>query len=497
MFRRPLLGFRFLLLIAGLSALIGCSRRPVFIPPPPPPPITAPQEPVIPEGTKAKATWGGIIVIEEQRSERRDETKKTASHTLDATYYRRDVYELMPDHPESYADNKGELLRCRWRVKVSGREYQESKQSGTEVAFINGKDQLLPFERFYVDDAHTTGYGAEELSVRLVAKLLGGPLPKDRYGNYKVNVPEGPHPVVKEGLLRRRVFRTQKEGGVPEDPSFKQDLTRWNLAETESWQVLKNHLAGNMDPYNPHLITGKKEFGEEKQGKKIVTWFLTRRPLEGKTIKLWVNAFVPGELPGLTAKVDAGPQKGKTKLGFPAEKGTEYFLTDQRAFSNDIFAPGRLHSELFIDFTTDPATVSQFHCCDRMTLLNPKTGSTSEIGKTDVSRMRFTVENLNKFKITVSLKCSVSNPSKALDKLFPNLDYKTDFTVECDTDQVDCKGEFPGFPAFEIYGSLTGGKAVEVWKHLPEPGTGAGMELPEAWRKKIPAAVEKVSLIPK
>src|SRR5680860_1378141 len=63
-------------------------------------------------------------------------------------------------------------------------------------------------------------------------------------------------------------------------------------------------------------------------------------------VTVWINAFIPGDLPGLT--LDRPGHPGETML--PDVPGPwACFLTDQRGFSNDIGKSARLHQEVIVD----------------------------------------------------------------------------------------------------------------------------------------------------
>ena len=68
---------------------------------------------------------------------------------------------------------------------------------------------------------------------------------------------------------------------------------------------------------------------------------------QGGQVAVWINAFIPREIPGVTEKVANGENQGKTviplpwygRLAFNLHKpiGT-CFLTDQREFSDKVTA---------------------------------------------------------------------------------------------------------------------------------------------------------------
>src|SRR5215211_2981390 len=57
-------------------------------------------------------------------------------------------------------------------------------------------------------------------------------------------------------------------------------------------------------------------------------------PCKIRTITVWLNAFIPGHVPGITYPVPAGPYAGKTMIYNPIPGG-DCFIGDQRDFSPD------------------------------------------------------------------------------------------------------------------------------------------------------------------
>jgi hypothetical protein len=94
-----------------------------------------------------------------------------------------------------------------------------------------------------------------------------------------------------------------------------------------------------------------------------------------RSVTVWLNAFIPGHVPGLTKKV---PDFG-AKM-YPSMAGNTMFdtvagcgLTDQRSFSAEINASSRMHSEAKIDLDK-PSLLYQRHQIGPSTTIQCKTG---------------------------------------------------------------------------------------------------------------------------
>lgn len=67
----------------------------------------------------------------------------------------------------------------------------------------------------------------------------------------------------------------------------------------------------------------------------------------GKTLTIWLNAFIPNNAPGAFILPGTGIHSGKTAIYGPGRAGC--FLTDQRACSAEINKTARMHSRIIID----------------------------------------------------------------------------------------------------------------------------------------------------
>src|SRR5829696_7973090 len=67
-----------------------------------------------------------------------------------------------------------------------------------------------------------------------------------------------------------------------------------------------------------------------------------------KGVKIWINAFIPHDVPGLTKPYPKDPKM--SMLPGPTDFN-DCFLTDQRSFSSDPRAKSRMHSEVELDIT--------------------------------------------------------------------------------------------------------------------------------------------------
>src|SRR4051812_5842108 len=105
------------------------------------------------------------------------------------------------------------------------------------------------------------------------------------------------------------------------------------------------------------------------------------------TIRVWLNAFIPRDIPQQTKIVTAGPHRGETMLIVPSPK-LPCYLTDNRDFSAAPDAKSRMHSAIEID-VAKAHVVRQFHKCDPTTELDGETGEVTCNETADTSDMKF------------------------------------------------------------------------------------------------------------
>ncbi|WP_448956056.1 hypothetical protein [Labrys neptuniae] len=117
------------------------------------------------------------------------------------------------------------------------------------------------------------------------------------------------------------------------------------------------------------------------------------------TVEIWLNAFIPRDVPGYTQTLPAGPHIGKTAVPLPGvarfhpfntfKDWNAGYLTDQRSFSTLSSASVRMRS--FAQIELDPPTVNKIvHESSGTTEVNLSSGIVTGTGFADMSRCTFT-----------------------------------------------------------------------------------------------------------
>ena len=181
------------------------------------------------------------------------------------------------------------------------------------------------------------------------------------------------------------------------------------------------------------------------------------------SITVWINAFLPRDLPGRTATLRDGPCAGKTAI-----MGPVYYLTDQRGFSHDRRASARMQSCLTVDFTGAAPAVAQRHRCDPTIMCEPL-GSVPQQARSSTSRMRAVASSLTP-TVVIRLDAVTSHPFPTLTPVARDIAYRGDIVVDRATRMVRVDLMVQLFPAFEGYASINQGPAAILFHHAPPPG---------------------------
>lgn len=207
-------------------------------------------------------------------------------------------------------------------------------------------------------------------------------------------------------------------------------------------------------------------------------------PTPIRSVKFWINAFIPRDIPGYTRAVPAGPHFGKTMIPGP-NLLSDCFLTDQRTFDNFIHAKSRMHSEFKIDFSSATPMFTQWHNCDSTTELDCEDGDVENTATGSTSRMKFTkLPSVGSSRIVIQMECAASNPCAPSSRAFGDIDYTGRITVDVSARSIEIDGMIDQFPAFEAYATINDGAGVTLFRVSPPAGNTV-MNLPGAANRPV------------
>jgi hypothetical protein len=180
-------------------------------------------------------------------------------------------------------------------------------------------------------------------------------------------------------------------------------------------------------------------------------------------MRLWINAFIPANIPGLSRPV---PGPGPTQFTMiDGPPGLGCFLTDQRGFSSDPKASARIHAS--VDFGDGlegrperaVGTTHQVDCGTGRSIAS-KTASIGGI----VVEEEHPLEHI----CLITIRASVANP---IVPGSPDIDFLVHFSVGFAVPHraVRVNGHVEPFPAFEAY-VLDGMRIHTLFTRSPDPG---------------------------
>lgn len=215
-----------------------------------------------------------------------------------------------------------------------------------------------------------------------------------------------------------------------------------------------------------------------------------------RTVTVWLNAFIPRDIPGSTSGVPAvgvkldSSMKGKTMFHTNFGCG----LTDQRSFSMDVNASSRMHSEAKIDLD-HPRIIDQKHRIDPSIELQCLTGKVVCNKTSSTSPMSFSFLGVSgdndimlRVKGSQGAACLEGIRKKAAELLLDaKIDYQGTFfikRVSRTRNYIDLSflGYVDMFPAYEFVAKLNDSNPVHLGGILPAPGSSPVTHLSTRWK---------------
>lgn len=229
------------------------------------------------------------------------------------------------------------------------------------------------------------------------------------------------------------------------------------------------------------------------------------------SVKVWINAFIPRDIPGYTRRVPGhggdtmipGPDVPivGTTVRIPPGRGFRpglppvtlsplAYRTDQRSFSNFIHASSRMHSEVRLDLRAVPPTLYQWHHCDETIEYDALNGDVVGRGTGSTSRMQFRMRPVDRSGwFVIDFECAGHNPCVASSALFGDIDYRGALRFNPLVRAVELDVRIDDFPAFEGYATLNDGAGVKLFTANPPPGNTV-MKLPGLPKRRLRCCLE-------
>jgi hypothetical protein len=228
----------------------------------------------------------------------------------------------------------------------------------------------------------------------------------------------------------------------------------------------------------PEAILADPRMGlfADKAGRSVwtsaVKYDLVATPGDIREITVWLNAFIPKNVPKVTKTVPGtGTHSGKTMV--PSTFWGDCFLTDQRTYDSSRDAKHRMQSLATFDLPHEKMT--QKHSCDLTTEVDCGTGEEEETGTGKTNRMKWKEFKVSEDGLTYTarLEAAGSVPLVAAARVIGDIDYEGDLRIELNEDGESAVVSFDGkvdtFPAFEMYVSADNGPPLKLFTKSPKP----------------------------
>lgn len=199
-------------------------------------------------------------------------------------------------------------------------------------------------------------------------------------------------------------------------------------------------------------------------------------PAQWGSVKVWMNAFIPANVPGYSRVVPRGAHKDLTMIPGPFPT-SDCFLTDQRDFSSAVNAKSRMHCEARIDLRASVPTMTEYHNCDWTTECDCEDGDEECKKKGGTGGMKYTLRPTTKGRVELWLKAHAWNPCSPSSSVGGEIDMQATFLIDLEGKSLRFTAIIDSFPAFEAYATINDGAGVEIFTRRPPKGNTV-MDLP-------------------
>ena len=200
------------------------------------------------------------------------------------------------------------------------------------------------------------------------------------------------------------------------------------------------------------------------------------------TVTVWIDAFIPKDVPGYTQLITKGANIWKTAVPLPTlarlnplntfKDWSVGYLTDQRTFNSDPPSSVRMQSLAVVQLSPAATVTTTSHTSTGTTQVNMDSGDSTGFRKADMTRCVFgtilTQAPVSGYSpsfqtpqfprapftpgvVTLTIKGAANDP---LVSASADIDYVGTFTFKLDGSgglTVEFDGEIDAFPAFECY----------------------------------------------
>ena len=187
-------------------------------------------------------------------------------------------------------------------------------------------------------------------------------------------------------------------------------------------------------------------------------------PLTIHSISFWLNALIPRDIGGATTMLRHGEYRGLTALS-----ASPCYLTDQRNFSNDLWASSRMQSWVKVDLSDAEPVLAQQHRCDDLIECDLLSGEVLNKQRIGASKMTFSLEATTP-TILIQMDCRYGDSIPLAGHGIGETEYKGTIEIDPAARSIDLDMMICLFPAFEGYAAINNGPSAILFRHAPPAG---------------------------
>jgi len=181
-----------------------------------------------------------------------------------------------------------------------------------------------------------------------------------------------------------------------------------------------------------------------------------------ESVAVWINAFIPRDVIGMTLTLPAGPHAGKTALA-----GAIRVLTDQRAFSSDPGASARWHSRVVIDLRGAQPSLIVVQRCDWAVTCDRRG---DVVCRARASTRDMTASMISGDPVIVRVEGRARHPCAQPLPALEELTFRGTVAYRRELRELALDLMIGLFPAFEGYAAINDGRPSILFRQAPPAG---------------------------
>jgi len=227
----------------------------------------------------------------------------------------------------------------------------------------------------------------------------------------------------------------------------------------------------NSGQYDPNSTKGKRLLAHElthvvQQGGGEIKKQGAKEATREKLI-IWMNAFIPYHVPGVTKKIPDGPFKGGSMLNTPwYAPHLDCFVTDGRSFDSSPGAAQRIRHAVIVDL--DTLNYSTNYNIGVTHEIDCEDGDVECTSMGSISGLKTNTREKSQDILSLDITGAANNPCAAGS---PNIDYFGHIRINKQSRIIAFAGMVDNFPAYEMYAVSTTKKTpLTVFQSMPPKG---------------------------